>query len=283
MSKILFIALLCFSCFKMSAQTNDSLFATRRGGTWALAHVVKSGESVGSLAQQYFISQAVLTSNNSMSNGDKLKPGQFVYIPVMTENFVTTKQLDVTNLHPLYYRVGDHDDIAVVSTYAGVTREELRNMNNLHGNKITPGQVLYVGMLKMTTENIDNAAATITLGTHEDTTTKRVTVQQDAEMNTYNSQTNNGQSVMTEKGPAVFFDNAGKPGMFYAFHNTTKRGTIIKVYNPGNGKSVYVKVLGPLPETKQYANSIIGVSSSAKEALGETGDKLWCELSFASY
>ena len=75
MSRIFFIALVCCSCFNIGAQTNDSLFATRRGGTWALAHVVKSGESVGSVAQQYFISQAMLTGNNSMMDGDKLKAG----------------------------------------------------------------------------------------------------------------------------------------------------------------------------------------------------------------
>src|SRR6185437_920718 len=100
----------------------------------------------------------------------------------------------------------------------------------------------------------------------------------------YMSQTNNELNTTTEKGPAVFFEMAGGASatVFYAFHNTTPRGTIIKVFNPGNGKTIFVKVLGPLPETKQYYNSIIGITGAAKEALGVNDNKAWCELTFAA-
>jgi hypothetical protein len=57
---------------------------------------------------------------------------------------------------------------------------------------------------------------------------------------------------------------------------------VVKVFNPGSGKTIYVKVLGPLPDTKLYANSIIGISSGAKEALGVTDNRTWCELSYAA-
>jgi LysM repeat protein len=104
----------------------------------------------------------------------------------------------------------------------------------------------------------------------------------DAEM-TYMKQTQNETKLQTEKGPAVFFDmTSGKTGsVFLGFHNNVARGTIIKVYNPGTGKAVFVKILGPLPETKQYYNSIMGISSDAKEALGIKENRLWCDLSFA--
>lgn len=99
----------------------------------------------------------------------------------------------------------------------------------------------------------------------------------------YMKQTHNETKITTEKGPAVFFDMAGGHGsnVFFGFHNAVPRGTIIKVYNPGTGKAVYVKILGPLPETKQYYNTIMGINSDAKEALGVRDTRLWCELSFA--
>jgi hypothetical protein len=56
---------------------------------------------------------------------------------------------------------------------------------------------------------------------------------------------------------------------------------VIKVTNPGTGKSIFVKVLGPIPDTKQYAGSIIGIATAAKEALGVTDTKAWCELSYS--
>jgi len=100
----------------------------------------------------------------------------------------------------------------------------------------------------------------------------------------YMKQTHNETKITTEKGPAVFFDMAGGHGgnVFYGFHNSVPRGTIIKVYNPGTGKAIYVKILGPLPETKQYYNSIMGINSDAKEALGVKETRVWGELSFAA-
>ena len=54
----------------------------------------------------------------------------------------------------------------------------------------------------------------------------------------------------------------------------------MKVFNPGTNKTIYVKILGPVPDTKLYANSIIGICDAAKEALGITDNKAWVELSY---
>jgi hypothetical protein len=97
-------------------------------------------------------------------------------------------------------------------------------------------------------------------------------------------QTNSEQVVTEEKGTAVFFENKGKLSsskVIYALHNTAKRGTIIKVYNPGTDKTVFVKVLGSIPDTKMYHNCVIGIGSSAKELLMVTEEKAWCELKYA--
>jgi len=96
----------------------------------------------------------------------------------------------------------------------------------------------------------------------------------------YMTQTNDGSNVITEKGPAVFFEKARRGNTYYAFHNTAPRGTIIKVHNPGNGREVFVKVIGKVPETKLYAGTIIGISSSAEQDLGVSDGKMWCELTY---
>lgn len=97
----------------------------------------------------------------------------------------------------------------------------------------------------------------------------------------YDTQTDNEASVAHEKGPGVFFrSNKSGATSYYAFHNTAPKGTIIKVRNPGNGKIVYVKVLGTIPTTGMYHKAVIGIASSARAALGAMGDKVWCELSY---
>jgi len=98
---------------------------------------------------------------------------------------------------------------------------------------------------------------------------------------TYLSQTGNGIDAVIEKGSVAFFNNAAAKAstQYYAMHNGLERGTIVKVYNPGNDKMVYAKVIGPLPATKQYYNCIMALSGNAKEELGIRADKLWCEVS----
>ena len=168
--------------------------------------------------------------------------------------------------------------------YAGVTKDEMRLWNNLKGNTLMPEETLFVGWVKVMALDTLNPLTELAYPS-----TKRVVKADTIRMHTpggldtlYDIQTNHGLNVLTEKGTAVFFEKTGKSNVYQAFHNTSKRGTIIKVLNPGNGKSVYVKVLGPIPGTKQYANCIIGISDAAKEALGVTDSKAWCELSYSA-
>jgi hypothetical protein len=102
----------------------------------------------------------------------------------------------------------------------------------------------------------------------------------------FQDQTAGGTMVTTEKGAAAFFPAGGGTikGVHYAFHNSAPRGSVARVHNPGTGRTVYVKVLGPMPNTKQYAGAIIGVSGAAKAQLGVRGDaRAWCEVSYAGY
>ena len=96
----------------------------------------------------------------------------------------------------------------------------------------------------------------------------------------YNQQTSNGKNVTTEKGPGGWFKSNAATGKYYALHNTAQRGTIIKVTNPLNGKSIYAKVLESIPQIKQNAGLIIKLSDSALEALGTNDAKFYVELHY---
>ena len=96
----------------------------------------------------------------------------------------------------------------------------------------------------------------------------------------YNQQTGNGKNVTTEKGPGGWFKSNAATGKYYALHNSAQRGTIIKVTNPLNGKSIYAKVLESIPQIKQNAGLIIKLSDSALEALGTNDAKFYVELNY---
>ena len=285
MLKYLSIFLLCVLSFSAQAQDADSIFAVRRGTKWAVRYEIRQGENIRMLAHRFYVNEKDVEYEPDFDKNKKLAVGTVIYIPVASQNYSLSKPsaLDSRDMHEMYYHVGGHDDIGIISTYAGVTKTTMRMWNNLHGNTLLEGQVLFIGWLKMigrdTTENPlrESAYPTVQKVVVADTGKLRIIGGLDT---VYNRQTNNGLNVLTEKGTGVFFEKPGKLTAFQAFHNGTPRGTIIKVFNPGTGKTIYVKVLGPIPDTKLYANSIIGICDAAKEALGITESKAWVELSY---
>jgi hypothetical protein len=283
MTRSLLIVLFIILCYGVQAQTPDSLYVVRKGQNWSIRHVMKPGETTHMLATRFFISDGVLEYANEPETMRKLSTGSVIYIPVTKENYQTNKD-NFLDMHELYYRVQEKDDIATISTYASVTKSQMRTWNNLHGNTLIPDQtVLFVGWVKMMSRDTSNPMTDAAYPVYKKkAAADTLKVHIPGGLDTiYSRQTNGGTNVITEKGTAAFFDKTGKSNVYYAFHNASTRGSIIKVYNPGTGKTVYVKVLGPVPDTKQYANCIIGICSAAKEDLGVTDSKAWCELSYS--
>lgn len=317
MSRFFLTILFLSIVFSASAQ-RDSLFIKTKNDEWYISHKVKLGETLFILARKYHVPPAILADANGMNYTDGLEDGKKVIIPLGAYNKVQ-KAENNSEARPVYYRVKERDNLFSISHQADVKQKTLQQWNGLPDNEIEPGQTLLVGYIlydatqtafakneqekRTTTVAADNtkpkANGGIVVQEHDPYKAKKgehVTIIKVPPVDTakpvseeeqlYLRQTNNGANVIEEKGPAVFYDNAGKIGSthtFFAFHNTAKRGTIIKVYNPGTDQTVYVKVLGPMPGTKQYHNSVIGISGGAKAALGINENKSWCELSYAGF
>jgi hypothetical protein len=71
-------------------------------------------------------------------------------------------------------------------------------------------------------------------------------------------------------GPAgVFKSTSGwQDGKYYALMNNATVGAIVKITDPGSGKSVYAKILGQLPDMKESAGLTIRISNAAAAELG---------------
>jgi hypothetical protein len=72
----------------------------------------------------------------------------------------------------------------------------------------------------------------------------------------------------------VFRSTSGwQDGKYYALMNNVPVGTIIKVGNPSNGKTVYAKVLGNLPDMKESSGLTLRISDAAATELGLAANK----------
>lgn len=87
---------------------------------------------------------------------------------------------------------------------------------------------------------------------------------------------------ITETGVATWLtDGELNQNKFYALHRTAPVGTIIKVTNRMNNNSVFVKVVGILPDTGDNKNVMIKITQAAAQRIGALDQKFTAELSYA--
>lgn len=85
-----------------------------------------------------------------------------------------------------------------------------------------------------------------------------------------------------EVGLVAWFgsDTDMNPTKFYALHRMAPIGTIIKVTNRMNNNSVYVKVVGILPDTGDNENLICKITQAAAQRIGALDQRFTAELSY---
>lgn len=97
----------------------------------------------------------------------------------------------------------------------------------------------------------------------------------------FEKQTRDGDIAGETGEAAVFKSTSGwNDGKYYCLHNSSTPGTIVKITNKANGKSVYAKVLDTIPDIEQNSGLLVRVSNAAAEELGVGEGKFGCSLSY---
>jgi len=79
----------------------------------------------------------------------------------------------------------------------------------------------------------------------------------------------------------VFKSTSGwNDGKYYALMNNVGVGSIVKVTTPSNGKAIYAKVLGSLPDMKESAGLSIRISDAAAAELGAGSPKFNVDIKY---
>ncbi|SHK67573.1 LysM peptidoglycan-binding domain-containing protein [Hymenobacter psychrotolerans] len=84
---------------------------------------------------------------------------------------------------------------------------------------------------------------------------------------------------VTESGLATSIPNS-TTDKYLALHKTAAVGTIMQVRNIMNGQSVYVRVIGPLPETGENSNILVRLSPRAVQRLATPDARFRVETSY---
>ncbi len=95
----------------------------------------------------------------------------------------------------------------------------------------------------------------------------------------FSEQTNNGKKVQASTGTAAVFKSTSgwTDSKYYALMNNITPGTILRISS--QGKTVYAKVLGAMPDIKQNEGLMLRISNAAARALN-AGDKFTADIAW---
>lgn len=285
------LALLFFLIPMISMANVDSVGVETIEGKRYILHKVEKGEGLYGIARIYGTTPTTLQQVNNLSS-TILDLGQIIKVP--SKAVVPTKPVVVEHEEPkeqiiknpkldktqyVNHTVGKGETLYQIAKKYGTTVTEIREINNIKGTSLSYHQKLKIPkkgvvienpeLIEPTEEEAKNVKVEVTKGTADAKVSTRD--------NKYLQSTE-----FSETGIAGWInDKSINPKKSIALHKTAPIGTIIRVTNLMNNKSIYVKVIGTLPETGDNENVIIVVSKAAVNLLGAVDQKFRVNLNYS--
>jgi rare lipoprotein A (peptidoglycan hydrolase) len=220
-----------------------------------------------------------------------------IYEANLSENIfinktITQQSKSKSVAEPILHTVNPKETLFGISKKYAVKMEEVRKWNKMKNDNLRIGQKLIVGYKKDKKKKEEKKAEKIIL--KKDTPPTPVVVkkteppiskpvvtekkkEEPAEVNNFTS-----KKDVIEQGLATWLDDEDvNPNKYFALHRTAPVGTIIKVINGINDKSVFVKVVGKTTARDESKNIIIKISKAAALKLEVEDERFQAELKYS--
>ena len=273
-------------------QQADSLGLEKRDGLTLVIHRVSTGQTLYGLSKRYGVNvEDILRENPLLEN--EIKVGQVIKVPLGGAKGAGRSSTMIT------HRVRSGENLYRISLKYAVSVEQIRRLNGLQNNNIAVGQLLKI-------KKVNRSSAVETPAEKQPSTAEVAAADQEAEMqNTSDDQkkdsTQAGQSnslldslaetdevtsappfkEVVETGLAELIEEDSKSNKFLALHKYAPVGTVIKVKNKMNPEvTVYVRVVGKIPDTGGNKNVLIKINKRAYDQLKALDKRFLVELSY---
>lgn len=288
------IILLILISFSSIVKANvDSIGIETINGSKYILHKVQKGEGLYGIARKYKSTVTEIQELNNLTN-TILDLGQIIKVPSKHQaiEVVETKPKQEQSSIPkivnnpkvkantyITHTVKRGETLYLLSRKYDVSVTEISKLNKLKRTSLELGQKLKIPKKGTVINNQD-----IIEPTEEEQ--KNVTVEKssgtaDVKVNVKNNKLL-GSIDYNETGIASWIEDKNIDSKkSIALHKSAPVGTIIRVTNLMNNKSIYVKVIGKLPDTGDNENTIIVLSKAAVNMLGGIEQKFRVNLNYS--
>lgn len=270
----------------------DSMGVEVIEGKKFILHRVEKSEGLYGIARKYGSTAKAIQETNRL-NSTVLELGQVLRVPAgnKTETVVfeevkpnseVPKKLPPSNpkiggtTAYTQHIVTKGETLYSIARKYGMSVTELRTINNLDETSLNVGQKLKIPKKAVLTENGMIEAEPGAVGTvtsTKGTAETKVSTRPNSYLNSVD---------YVENGVAGWInDKSLNQNKSIALHRTAPIGTIVRVTNLMNNRSIYVKVIGTLPNTGDNDNTIIVLSSAAVKMLAASESKFRVSLNYS--
>lgn len=281
---ILFVLLAHSELFANADSTGVKII----NGKLFIIHQVDAGQGLYGVARKYKTTVAKIKEANP-GMGLSLSVGQVILVPYPVKPGIATKSGSETqskafrkqkvihednsasdNKTPIYHTVINKETLNKIAENHHLTIDQLKTWNHIDLETISPGEKIIVGYKekKVVKEIVKTDSKTNNNLTKTDKRKSKINEGTET-LVTDKVPENVVKRSVTENGMGTWVDDGSiKTDISLAMHKTAPSGTIIKLTNPMNGRSKYVKVVGNLPDTDDNKDIIIKISKNTADELG---------------
>ncbi|HLG38835.1 MAG TPA: LysM peptidoglycan-binding domain-containing protein [Chitinophagaceae bacterium] len=144
MKKLFVVLLVSLAFIKMAIAQPNQLMIKGYGKDLYVDHKVSAKEGIFAIGRMYNVHPKFIASYNKLDMSKGLSIGQVLRIPLTDTNF----SQKTGNGRPIYYKVGDKESMAKISSVNNkVPVQSLREWNKLKNDNVAAGTNLVVGFL----------------------------------------------------------------------------------------------------------------------------------------
>jgi LysM repeat protein len=258
-------------------------------------HKVAEKETLFSISRMYGVSIDEIKEWNKLTS-NSLSPGQELIIKKTDTQPSVASSANVNaemKMQKGVHQVAQKETMFSISKQYNVSIDDLKRWNNMDGNDLQIGQLIYVAQPQDNINTVQQStpvAATIPVVKEQTTntqstipvtatTTPKVSDQTASRTITISESVRDGDEVV-QSGLAELIEGTDGNRKYLALHRTAPIGTILKVRNEMNNREVFVRVVGKLPDTTLTDKLIIKISKSAYDRLGAIDPRFRVEITY---
>lgn len=257
----------------------DSVGVKTVDGKTLIVYKVSAGETAYAVSRKYAIAFKDLSAANSGVDMGALKAGQEILVP---GNF-TANITPVTKTEPVVAKkeVVINEPIVepkVVETEPEVKAQVIETPVKTEAQAETAKEVPVIAYEPVVADAAMLSEGDLSVQPSVETGDKSKSFAQ-----LYAGYLSTDMIATSEKGVATWIENNGiqtANDRFYALHSTAPIGSIVKVRNLMNNRTIYAKVIGSLSESEKQEKVLIKLSAGAAERLNVLDNRFVVEMTY---